>query len=548
MIPGIAASQLRSAILFFSRGNGEAAGIGAAIAAGNTLSSIVSGTAAGIGAAAAISIVTKAAVGAANGIGTAIASPPVSIGAGAAAGAGTAIAGGKSWETTFSASLSSNSPGWNGFNHRQVFGAGNLSVSGTKVRLTLRAASSTEAAQIASMWMGHAAASGDPYDFDGTQVQVTVGGNTTFTAPINTDYVIDEIVYPFDETRPFVVAYFFNNAAADIVSQALVSGCTSYTKSMANETSLSNATTGYTVASNVVRFISRIEVTGNEASVGAASGIGTAEATGFASSFAGAGAASGTGIATGVGNSFSAAATGAASGIGTATAVSPSMGDGLAAGTGTATATATATAAVDGLAAGTGTADAEGDTIGADAVGAASGTGTASGVGRAWQNTLSQTMTSDNAGWNGFNMRQHLSAATLSTSGNFVRLTLNAGAALEGASIDAIRIGHAALSGDAYDFDGTQVQVRVGGATSFLISVGTAVVTDEVAYALDETKAFIIAAHFNSAANDIVRQVTLGGASNYFKSAADETATSNVSTYTLNSSILRLISKIEVSP
>jgi hypothetical protein len=164
-----------------------------------------------------------------------------------------------------------------------------------------------------------------------------------------------------------------------------------------------------------------------------------------------------------------------------------------------------------------------------------------------WQDTYTAPAANDNsAGWNGYNIRQWFAASALAVSGSAVRLTLIAGPS-EGTQISAMYIGHAASSGDAYDFDGTQVPVTVSGSGSFTVGVSSTVVTDEVEYAIDETKALIVAFHCNSAAADILRGATSAtGAAVYYKSAASEVSVSNVSTYTqLGASGVRLISKIE---
>jgi hypothetical protein len=160
-----------------------------------------------------------------------------------------------------------------------------------------------------------------------------------------------------------------------------------------------------------------------------------------------------------------------------------------------------------------------------------------------WTTTFAQSLNFDNAGWNGFNMRQVIDNTLLSTSGTHTRMTLEASSA-GGCSIDAMYIGHAALAGDAYDFDGGQVQVLVGASGSFSIGAGSTVVTDDIAFALDETKNLVIAAHFN--ATSALRSHALVNANNWFKSAANETSTANVTGYTQSTSVVRLVNQIDV--
>ncbi len=161
-----------------------------------------------------------------------------------------------------------------------------------------------------------------------------------------------------------------------------------------------------------------------------------------------------------------------------------------------------------------------------------------------WVTTFTQTLNIDSTGWSGFNMRQLIAASLLSTSGSSVRITVEASSAA-GFSIDGCYIGHQALSGDVYDFDGSQAHVLFSGAGTLSLSAGQTAVSDTLTFSLDETKNLVVAFHFN-ATSAIRGKNTITGADNYFKSAADETSTTNVSTYAASGSALRLVSKIEV--
>lgn len=178
------------------------------------------------------------------------------------------------------------------------------------------------------------------------------------------------------------------------------------------------------------------------------------------------------------------------------------------------------------------------------AAGSYSLTGTAATVRAGWVTTFSQALNANSVGWSGYNMRQLLDSTLFSQSGSKVRLSLE-GASAATASIDGMYIGHRAVSGDAYDFDGSQAQVTVGASASFTIGIGATVVTDPITFAFDKTKGFIIAVHFNATSS--VRGIDIvAGGTNYFKSAANETATANVTGYTSSANAYRLVNKIEV--
>jgi hypothetical protein len=169
------------------------------------------------------------------------------------------------------------------------------------------------------------------------------------------------------------------------------------------------------------------------------------------------------------------------------------------------------------------------------------------GAGGTWVTTFSQTLNLSSTGWNGFNLRQHLADTLLAESGTKFRITFQGNHLSENADVDSCHAGHAAGAGDAYDLDGTQVQVTVGGSATFTIPQNATIVSDEIAYTFDETKAFIVALHFNnSAADNIEGAASVTGATAYSKSAASETGTANVTGYSSTASAVRAIQKIEV--
>lgn len=164
-----------------------------------------------------------------------------------------------------------------------------------------------------------------------------------------------------------------------------------------------------------------------------------------------------------------------------------------------------------------------------------------------WLTTYSNASNANVLAQSTLDARQHLAASLFSFSGSKFRLSLTASSITEGVHISEIHAGHAATSGDAYDFDGTQVQVLVSGASSFLVAVGTTVVTDENIYTFDKSKAFIVAMHFDSAANDSVgSHAFVSGGTYYFKVTAAETGTTNVTGYSNVANTCRVLTKIEV--
>lgn len=161
-----------------------------------------------------------------------------------------------------------------------------------------------------------------------------------------------------------------------------------------------------------------------------------------------------------------------------------------------------------------------------------------------WTTTFSTSITTDNGGWSGYNLRQVINSTLLSASGSKVRVTLLASSA-GGFVLDQAEIGHQAGAGDPYDFDGSQVPMKFsGGSAGVTVASAGSVLSDEITYAFDKTKNFIVAVHFS--ATSATKTRTLSGAQGYYRLAAGEVATANVSGYTTAAQNHYLVSLIEV--
>lgn len=139
-----------------------------------------------------------------------------------------------------------------GNSYRNWFAAATVAKSGSKVRIWIRPPSSSVIAfGLANSFVGHAAGSGDAYDFDGTQVRVTWdGGNSAkiFTTG-GADYCSDEIDYTVDETKALIVALDIYNAAGTNINKTyLMTGNSAaqncYSKGSVQEAGTTNVT-GY---------------------------------------------------------------------------------------------------------------------------------------------------------------------------------------------------------------------------------------------------------------------------------------------------------------
>jgi hypothetical protein len=160
--------------------------------------------------------------------------------------------------------------------------------------------------------------------------------------------------------------------------------------------------------------------------------------------------------------------------------------------------------------------------------------------------------TYEDGGWDedddtpaGTNLRYIIPAAKFKQSGNYVQVEL----AYKGEvwSFSSLFIGHVAVEGDAYDFDGGQVRVTFGGLSGATVN-STGFKSDWVLFDLDKARNACFAFYFTST-EPTPRKAGVDLYDCYSKEAIDETSIADVSGYSavLNRNNSRLISKINVA-
>lgn len=165
------------------------------------------------------------------------------------------------WIEQFSKAATASSNGWNGFNVRVVIPANRLQdIIKSNIQLTLMGGSG-ENGDIDSCYVGHQASGGNPWDFDGSQVQMFDSASGSFTVPASGSLLLDSAAFSYDGTKALVLAAHYNNAAADNQGAVTtgVTGINWYFKSAASEVSTS-APTGYTTVSDQLVLLGKVEV------------------------------------------------------------------------------------------------------------------------------------------------------------------------------------------------------------------------------------------------------------------------------------------------
>lgn len=104
--------------------------------------------------------------------------------------------------------------------------------------------------------------------------------------------------------------------------------------------------------------------------------------------------------------------------------------------------------------------------------------------------------------------------AAMSAGGTSTRITFY-GPASGFVGLNAIWIGQAASSGNAYNFDGGQAQVNFGGSAALNMSAGGVYLSDTISFAITLTRAIIVAFNVNptpttAGTNNLQRRTGLG--------------------------------------
>ncbi len=170
--------------------------------------------------------------------------------------------------------------------------------------------------------------------------------------------------------------------------------------------------------------------------------------------------------------------------------------------------------------------------------------GSGGGGGGSWQTTYSKVLGSDESGFSAYGIRQVIQSSDLLVSGSKVRVTINGSNAGAGYSISSSAMGAGAAAGNTYNYDGTQVALTWnGGSASVTGASGSVTVSDEIVYALDKTKNFVVAFFFNSTTT-LAYAANTGSTQGFYKSGANTVINTTETGFVLDQTFL--ISKIEV--
>ena len=160
----------------------------------------------------------------------------------------------------------------------------------------------------------------------------------------------------------------------------------------------------------------------------------------------------------------------------------------------------------------------------------------------AWRTIVDLTPAGSSSGWTGYTLRHVYSTALIAGAATKARMTFRAHPTVS-TVVDKIYMQAQAASGDAYDYSTTPIQVTVsGGSTSFTLTAGSELLSDEITITIGASEGLVIAPHFTASGIATFSGSPSGNA--YYKNA-DDVTTVNASGYTLSGGGL-LVRKLEV--
>lgn len=138
---------------------------------------------------------------------------------------------------------------WNNYSARILIPASFL--SGVAAAIQVKMAYYNNVWSFAKAYIGHRALTGDAYDFDGNQVQLTFSGSAGGTVGAG-GLLSDVIKFNFDETRDIIVSLYLPSSVS--TPKYSISGITTYGLASVDNAADSNVT-GYTGYSNQIQMV-----------------------------------------------------------------------------------------------------------------------------------------------------------------------------------------------------------------------------------------------------------------------------------------------------
>lgn len=150
-------------------------------------------------------------------------------------------------------------------NFRQLINTAALgAATGTQVRVTVLfgTAEGSESPAIDDMWIGQKAAAGNPYDFNGNQVQVKFGGGSSINGSAAGVVVSDFVTLgeAYDNTKSYIIAFHATNGKNANISLATISQFTQYFIGGASNSSTTAPSGIWSTNVNNLGFIEKIEI------------------------------------------------------------------------------------------------------------------------------------------------------------------------------------------------------------------------------------------------------------------------------------------------
>jgi hypothetical protein len=170
------------------------------------------------------------------------------------------------WYDLFVQTLSTDSAGWANFSMRQIISPSaylaGAPATGTKLRTTIQAGPA--GASWFGISCGHQAPTGDPWNYDGNQIQQLWSGVITGSVGANGTRTSDGVTpFAFDKTKTLVLAVAFDTTASDVKRSDPGTGYNGgFFGAGYNDTMESDTFGTYTMTAGRLYFFTKVEVFG----------------------------------------------------------------------------------------------------------------------------------------------------------------------------------------------------------------------------------------------------------------------------------------------
>jgi hypothetical protein len=125
------------------------------------------------------------------------------------------------------------------------------------------------------------------------------------------------------------------------------------------------------------------------------------------------------------------------------------------------------------------------------------------------------------------NWRTVIPSSLILKAASYFRVAIPLALGMAVLHIDGASVGHVAASGDAWDYDGTQVRLTFGGSNSIEFGKYSLALSDPVYYEIDPSRNLVVHVYSNSSADDAIPSIPYPGCNTYYGGTSNDYTLTN---------------------